>query len=333
MTVDRFYPYRTAAGQVAFEMDLADGLVLRRTGDGSIVAYEEEPEAVTIMASVCVTDDVFDTVLPPAERDDPPVDIRLVYASRESRRRSSLSLPGDGIHEGVLTLEREDWRGVVEIRAILVRTRTGPGSTPGFATDHGSLLAWSEPRRVLFDEPQQPPGDQLEVRWENFAESTNPWRRRNAASIFALDTGGERPTVFLNSGIPRAVDILGSAGSHGRKARIRDATNYMIVHQVWSSLLATALARIAAITRTDQGMSMEDLLGEVNDWEARILRDWSGYLYPDLDSGTAALEELLRAAGDPAETQTIMELLPNAIQQRFRTFRGFQGLVQEGDTL
>ena len=329
---DRFYPYRTATGHMAFDLDLADGLDLRRTGDGTILAYEQEVDAVTLHAAVCVTDDVFDRVLPPDERTDPPVDVRLVYASRESRRRASVPLPGDGIHEGVLTLERSEWRGAVDIRAILVRTQTSLQPPSGYAVDRGAVLAWSATRRVLFDEPRQPPGDQLEVRWESFVDSANPARRRNASSIFALETGGERPVVFLNSGVPRAVDVLGSAGTRGTKARIRDATNFMIAHQVWSSLLATALARVAATKRSDGQLDTEDLLGEAGDWEARVLRDWSRHLYPDMDP-QGALESLLGAAGDAAETQAIMDYLPNAVQERFRTYRGFQGLVREGDAL
>ncbi len=330
---DRFYPYRTAAGHMAFDLDLPDGVDLRRTSNGTtIVAYEENLDAVTLHAAVCVTDAVFDSVLPPAERADPPVDIQLVYASRESRRRSSIFLPGDGIHEGVLTLERRDWRGTVEIRALLVRTVAASEPSSGFAVDRGAGLAWSDTRSVLFDEPRQPPGDQLEVRWEKFAESANPARRRSADNIFALETGGERPVVFLNSGIPRAVDVLGSAGTHGTKARIRDATNFMIAHQVWSSLVATALAKVAAIERSGEQLDPEDLLGEVGDWEARVIRDWNRHLFPDLDP-QGALEALLSAAGDPGEMQMIMTFLPGAIQKRFRTYRGFQGLVREGDAL
>ena len=329
---DRFYPYHTATGHMAFDLDLPDGMDLRRTGDGTILAYEKQVDVVTLHAAVSVTDDVFDRVLPPPERADPPVDVRLVYAGRESRRRASVSLPGDGIHEGVLSLERQEWRGAVEIRAILVRTRAASQAYPGFAADRGAVLAWSGTRRVLFDEQRQPPGDQLEVRWENFAGSANPARRRSASSIFALETGGERPVVFLNSGIPRAVDVLGSASTHGTKARIRDATNYMIVHQVWSSLVASALARVAAIDRSGEQLDPEDLLGEAGDWEACVLRDWSRYLYPHLDP-QGALEALLGAAGDPVETQALMAYLPNAIQERFRTARGFQGLVSEGDAL
>ncbi len=332
MSADRFYPYRVAAEQMLLDLSLPEGPDLRRTGDGSIVVYEEEPDVLKLNASVLIADSVFDWVLAPSERANPPVDVRLVCSSRESRRRSSISMPGDGIHEGELTLERQDWRGIVEIRAVLVRTDTASKPSSGFAADRGASLAWSSSRRVLFDEPPQPPGDQLEVKWENFAESTNPARKRNAASIFALDTSGEQPVVFLNLGVHRAVDVLGSAGTHGRKARIRDATNYMIVHQVWTSLVGISLAKMAAIKNSGESVSSDDLLGEVGDWEARTLRDWSRHLYPDLDHEDA-LETLIKAADNPVETQEIMSFLPSAIQQRFRTFRGFEGLVREGDTL
>lgn len=333
MSPDRFYPYRTAPEQIRLTID-TESAEVRRSGDGSVLAYPDGTEAIDIRISIAIPDSVFERVIAPVESADPPLDVQVVYRSTESRKRSALSVSGDGIHEGTLTLRRRDWRGAVEIQAILVRTRDGDGLPGGFASARGSLLAWSPPRSVLFDEPPQPPGGQLRVQWEDFGRSPSRWRREHADDLFALDTTGDLPVVFLNSRISQAYAILQSPGTRGPRARIRDATYSMIVHQVWSSLLAIALAELARnmdLLEEDR-LDPEERLGHIPGWQQSIVRDWSNYLYPDRDPGSA-LEDLVLAAGDPSKVRDVMSRLPNAIQSRLRTVRGFDGLVRECESI
>jgi hypothetical protein len=76
----------------------------------------------------------------------------------------------------------------------------------------------------------------------------------------------------------------------------------------------------------------EDRLGQIADWQQGIVRDWSGYLYPDRDPDSA-LQELVSAADNPGSMSDVMGRLPNAIQMRLRTVRGFQGLLREGERM
>lgn len=333
MSPDRFYPYRTAAEQIRLAIDPAD-IELGRGSDGSLLAYGDDTEVVNLRLSIAIPDSVFEQVVAPAELADPPLDVRVVYRSIESRKRCVLSVSGDGIYEGTLSLRRQDWRGAVEMQALLIRTREGDGLPAGFASARGALLAWSAPGRVLIDEPHQPPGGQLRVRWEDFASSSSHWRRQHAGDLFALDTTEDPPVIFLNLGIPQAYPVLQSAGTRGPKARIRDATYSMIVHQVWSSLLSIALAELAAtsVTPGEEDQDPEDRLGQIADWQQGIIRDWSSYLYPDRDP-ESALQELVLAADAPGSMTDVMSRLPNAIQMRLRTVRGFQGLVREGERM
>ncbi len=187
---------------------------------------------------------------------------------------------------------------------------------------------------MLFDQPPQPPGGQLRVQWEDFGRSTSLWRREHADDLFALDTTGDLPVVFLNSGISQAYVILQSSGTRGPRARIRDATYSMIVHQVWSSPLAIALAELARNTDflEEDRLDPEEGLRQIPGWQQSIVRDWSNYLYPDRDPGSA-LEDLMLAAGDPGRVRDVMIRLPNAIQSRLRTVRGFEGLVLESESI
>ncbi len=333
MNPDRFYPYRTAADEIRLEID-PEGADLPRGSDGSILAFADDGETVGVHISIAIPDSVFDKVVAPAERGNPPLDLQLLYQSVESRKRCVLSLPGDGVHEGRLILRRRDWRGAVEMRAVLVRTADVDHGLAGYAGARGSLVAWSAPRRVVFDEPLQPPGGQLRVRWEKFSTSPSRWRREHADNLFALDTTGDLPVVFLNSAVSQAYPVLQSSGTRGRRARIRDATYSMIVHQVWSSLLAIALAELAQSMSLSEEESLdpETRLEQIPTWQQSILRDWSTYLYPDRDP-ESALEELVSAGGDARKTGDVMSRLPNAIQKRLRTVRGFEGMVREGERM
>jgi len=185
---------------------------------------------------------------------------------------------------------------------------------------------------VLFDEPHHPPGGKLPVRWEDFSRSDSRWRREHADSLFALDSSEDPPVIQLNSGIPQAYSVLQSHGTRGMKARIRDATYSTIVHQVWSSLLAIALAELAGtvVWPEEEHLDPEERLGRMGGWQQSIVRDWSIYLYPDRDP-EAALEEVVSAADDARKMTDVMSRLPNAIQKRLRTGRGFEGLVREAE--
>ncbi len=109
MSPDRFYPYRTAPEQIRLEVD-TEGAEVRSGGDGSVLAYEDGAEVVDIHISIAIPDSVFEGVLAPAERADPPLDVQVVYRGIESRKRGALSVSGDRIHEGTLTLWSKDWR-------------------------------------------------------------------------------------------------------------------------------------------------------------------------------------------------------------------------------
>lgn len=332
MPTRSFFPYRTAPDQLMFELHAADGTAIP-SSNGSLLAYEQDFETLEIRADVVMVDDVLGRVIDPSEHDDPPAEVRLVCRSDRSRARHSVPLDGDGIYETTLVFDRQEWSGDVEIQAVMFRTRRNGSVSPasGFATERGSLLAWSEPRRLVLDEPSRPLGDRLDVQWENFAESTNFRRRAHPDHLFDLDTStGERPIIYCNSGLRALRAILNSRAPHGKVASIRDATNYMIAHQVWSSLLSIALAEVArAGAKALEDASVEEILDTVGgDWQRRILRDWSRWLYPG-ETAEAALEKVVVGAGSPEVVEEIMTLLPHAIQKRFLTFRGHEKLVNQ----
>lgn len=324
MSIDRFYPYRTCPDSLQLELD-APGLELPRGSDGALQIYDQDIAEVTLRAAVAMPGHVLPTVLAPEERNNPPVSVVLVCQSVEARRREARPLDGDGVYEITFTLRRSEWIGAVEFQAALVRTTARQGLPAGFGADRGCLLAWSEPRRVLFDEPPLPPGNFLEVVWVRFDEG-DEWLRRHESHLFALETTGPRPRLLLNSGVPGAVSILAGTGTRGPAARIRDATYHLIVHQVWSSLLAAAMGHLAATAPSPEDEPDLDLL---EPWQQGVLQGWAPFLFPEEEREGALKQLPASVRRQDTMDAVLLRRLPTAIQQRLSTFRGFEGLVQE----
>jgi hypothetical protein len=300
-----------------------------RGADGALHLYQTDLDELVLHVSAAVPAEIRQEVLPRSETNQAPIELRLVCQSVESRKRFSQVLAGDGVHEGKVTFRKKEWAGLAEIRALLLRTKQG--TSAGFASDRGSALAWSRPFRLLFDEPPPHPGNHLNIQWESFGSSGDRWRRRNEGQLFALDTSRERPTLFLNRDFEGAYRVLNSDAPHGRTARARDVTSFMLVHSVWTSMVAIALAAVASCKAEGDNLTTEEILDELNQYQGGTLRDWAHYLYPESDASTA-LEQVVSAGGDMVRTADVMARLGNAIQTRFSTHVGFQKLWETLDT-
>jgi hypothetical protein len=329
MPTETFYPYATAADRIPLAVN-AVGADIEAGSDGSILAYKH-PAIDPLLLRIVTTlpDDVINRTIPLLERDNPPVELMVSYVSAESRARGRVPLrpASHGAFEGELSLTRKDWRGSLWFDAVLVRRSWNSTASPGYGNGRGTLLAWSDSVRVVFDEPQLPPGSTLELWWESFEESNDPLRRRHPEHLFALDLSRERPAIVLNKGFSGAVDVLMNENTQGRRARIRDATFYMIAHQVWTSLLGTAFAALQQVSSETPDLDPREWLEGLEDWQKRAVRDWSGYIFDEEDDIETALDRLLHEARTSDGVSNLMTRLPSAIQHRLRTYRGFASLV------
>lgn len=320
-----FYPYATAGGAIALSLD-APRVEIPVESNGDLRLFEIDTAEITVRASVAIPADLYEEVFSPEERDSPPAEVRIVLRSIESRTRSTWLLEGDGIYEHMLDLRRDDWSGMVEIQAVLTRSTTSSSVPEAYASEKGNLLAWSEIRRILFDAPPPPPSEYLPARWADFEAVA--WLRPFANNLFALSIEDSQPELLLNQRIPGAVSVLESKAMRGPEARIRNATYYMIAHQVWSSLIASVLDRLASLAHDG-----EPDLGDLLSWERGVVREWAPLLLHEepRDQATSILLERIGQAGFRQELLIVR--LPTAIQAHVRTFRGFEGLVREVDRL
>lgn len=329
MSISEFYPFKTRPDSIRLELAPAQEEI-HRSSDGSLLVYETDSDRLVVNAVVSVPEDIISDVLESSEQQQPPVKAILTYGSIESRQRNSIILPGSGSSECSLEFSRDQWRGTVEVQASLVRTTENPNISTAYGSKAGARLAWSNPSRILFDEPRLPPGDYLRIVWKDFANSED-WLRRQSDHLFALDTSEEIPTLVLNQGISGAYKVLNSRSNSGKIAEIRDATFYMIVHQVWTSLIAEALVNLAeAITGDENNTDL--ILDELPVWQRRIVIDWAPKLYSE-ENADESLSHLISSIGQGNWSRDLLYTgLPEAIQRQYKTWRGFKGLVQEMGT-
>lgn len=320
MSKQQFYPYFARPGKVELQIDPRCDQLKGATGGGRITLYATEATEVVLDVTATVPDAVFRETLHPGELSQPPAELRLILQAIEARHRRSIRLTGTGgVYRSTLTLRKRDWCGTLRVQAFLVRNASNSALPSGYARDHGAMLASSDEIELQFDENAAPPtGGLLENRWVDFTQAEQEWLRRQGDNLFALDITSDPPILFLNSAVNGAQSTLNSEASHGRRARIRDLTFNLIAHQVWSSLLGTALTELAA-QGVQSGPDALDIK-ELTRWQQAALNEWLPHLYPEIDSREDALSQLYADLRGHAWTRSLLvQRLPEALQQRFKT--------------
>lgn len=322
MTVSRFYPYATVPEGVQLQLRTVEPSTAV-ADDGSLWAADDELAEVHLELAVSVDESVIEKVLPPHERQDPCTRLVLVARNTEGRRRQAFDVPDDGVV--CLDLARDEWVGLVELYATVARSQAAPSPTDGYASHSGALLAWSNPLHLRFDEPTERSGDLLPVRWVRFTEL--PDLQTRSRHLFALNPQNP-PELLLNADVLELRAVLDSKGTHGAKARIRDAVFMQLAHQVWTSLLVTALASLTAQADSSDEDPGDELLDDLAPWEAAVLRRWGAELFPEVE-GDSVIPILVETAASSNASELFIVRIPNAIQKRVQSYKAFEGLVKD----
>jgi hypothetical protein len=325
-----FYPYRTVPDclELRCESDEADVVVEERR-----VLMQNVPDdsEVTLRLHVLERSDPLKTVLPEHEHGEPPLKTLVIARSLGSRFRRSIALAenGDGAWTGKLELAKCGVFGTIELEPVMIRTT--PANEPGFAGHVGARLAWGPVVVAQLDDPPTSAGQHLEIRWDDFKKTANPWRREHEGALYLLDIAADPPELWLNEAIPRFKPLAHTTGRRGRDMRVRNATFALIAAQVWTSLLGAVVTNLARLTQVDPELEPAQALEWLSDWEARVLHHWSPQLFPDAGSRQEAVEELVALAASPQEQGQLQQrLVPHVLKIADAT-RSFAGLIRLRD--
>lgn len=331
MTSRQFFPFRNAANSISITVTV-NGLEVAEGSQTRVPVYELDSPLVEVDIAALVPERVFQETLPADEQEKPPAEIVLVCQSVASHKRQSIRLSGVTAGRGQLSLKREEWFDRARIQALLVRTEDNASVPAGYAADRGSILAWSDEYELLFDEPPPPPfGGFIRIIWESFSASSADMLRNQPSSLFALNPAKDPPELYLNKDVEMAFEILDSKGTRGKKARIRDLTFQVIVHEVWSSLLGDVLLELREEMNSHTSAEPFELADtEMPAWKENIIKEWALKVCSDGQTTERAVEELFNVLGEPGGWgEIMMARVPRVLQEEHKLSDVFRNLVRE----
>lgn len=318
MSWQRAFPYTTNNSALSCEATPLGGEVAERT-DGTWDAFSKDVDRLRFTLAIKTQVDRLASCLPPGTEIEEALELVVSLEGLHSRQRRDLYTLDVGSHDLEIELDPAEYLGRVDLN-VFVRLRSELEAHSGFAHLKSSRVARAQLPSIWFSEPPQSVGDALEIRWENFDEHGD----LVDGQLFAIRLE-ERPVILLNSEISKAYDILGSKGTWGAAARIRDAIYGQIVHQAWSSIISHCLLEIA---RHDEDEAPETVLAELDEWQAQVIRAWAPEFIAgeaDPEAASIALIDLCRETG----SLVLLHQLPEVIQKKCSTIDGFNGLIKE----
>jgi len=199
-----------------------------------------------------------------------------------------------------LELNRSEVLGAVDVTVFVVR-KAKQERDIAFASDTAARLIASRRLAIRIDPVERRPGPGLAIQWESFKSSQHPYRSKNVAVLFHLDTAKGEPVLFLNKDSdPDLQVILGSEAPRGRRAVLRNLLFSSIAMPVWNSLVRLALKEVSEDGSIAPG------------WQRNVLSAVASVAAPDCGA-EEALQRLVRDLRDPSGGFAIEERLPVVI--------------------
>jgi hypothetical protein len=318
-----FYPYAFADKELNIEiLDVkVDGISLpgRVTPENLAISLLDlvDWEQATLKLKISLPEDAISTVLPEYERSTPPLRLRVILSCEKTRWRRgyALSYSEDrGTWSGSVEINRAQLRETVKLVGHLVRTVSSP-SNYRFANRQASRVASSQEWHLYIDAPSLPPGNHLEVRWEDFKVSEHPVRAANPTLMYYLDFSETQPVLWLNEGISDFKPVLMSLGTVGSKAAVRNTLFDSISQTVWISLVLQA-ANAAPDADSDPP----------EDWQRGILLQFAPFVFRDCTK-ELAVRQFITAAKDAEQIPTLIESMIVGAQAKLNLVKSTNGIL------
>lgn len=254
--------------------------------------------------------------------DDTLMVVSLRCSATKLRRAVVLEPVGDGRWRGDAMFRKDDVRNVVQFQPRLVRKTRIPSAgaeiQEGLAGDAGSIIAEGRNVMVSVDASPQPIQGGTRVTWEDFGQSSNPWRREHASDLFHLELDDSQPVLWLNRRYDSLHAALHGHASFGVDAVIRHMANLAIAQSVWFQLF---IAAAHAIDADEESGSVEP---PESHWKRGVLSNYLTELFPNLSE-----EDRLRRLVDMRTADQISTLvsLAGTVTQRLVSASRLLGLA------
>jgi hypothetical protein len=304
-------------------------------GDGEPTVYDVSAEPPWRKLTLGLTANVSETelrrVLPPglASKHDVSLVVSIACPSTKFRHGATLGAKSAGTWAGHLTLSREDLRGVVSLRPLLVLTprSSKPLLEAGYAHRGGSVIGRGDTLQLMVDASALSPTQALVTTvWEDFSSSENSWRREHSNSLFHLEPYSDRPRLFLNARYSELREILNSEAERGAEAAVRDLTAALIADSVWVQLAVVAAS--AATIEEDDSVTITGA-----EWKRLLVENLLPALYPDEANAAERLRRLGADLHEGTGAESLLSRIGTVVQEMVATHRVVEAAVRAHEVL
>ncbi|MEV4191407.1 hypothetical protein [Streptomyces toxytricini] len=202
----------------------------------------------------------------------------LSEKATNARTTAVLRRTAGGGAEGAIELDRARYHSRATLDVSVVATVDGvAGRLIGSAKDPWYVdLRASTPER----------GQEIDIVETDFGAGEHDWLRAYRESVWIVDTTGDMPTVYLNTGaVEGLVELLHGRGGTASERAVRDMTHSMIAQDAWTAMFHSAAGDLDA---DEDGTPIMP-----GGWRESVLRSMLPHVLPDLQP-VDALHEILR---------------------------------------
>lgn len=249
-----------------------------------------------------------------SERKNPPYLVGLAYESKDSRRADfiNLSKVSGNNFSGKLPLDFDNWRGRINLKVVLLRSKTIP-KTQGFLTNEYSELANSEEYLLDITEKEtSDSGGSLKVVFRSFKNMVVDGETSFAEdSVYFLDMSEDLPEISINSDLHQStLAMFEKSGRNTRMTTLRDAIFSGIETDIWEQLATISFQEIR------DAESISDF-EELEMPYSGICKAIASTIFPGLDDKDAEIQLISLCTGDNDDFKKVLNTrLPVAVQKK-----------------
>lgn len=295
------YPYNHDGKALRFEVtavriDGDDHELPAESGQFRLFKHDDPWTTAEFDVELTVTDETLDYVFPSSVHHEGA----LILAGYAPQTHGRFIEPiktddfGAGTYNGTIELERESYRGHVELEPLLIRKNLHSGDDE-YASQSGRMLAYGPYVDVYFDPPRLSLSGDLPVIPANFKEDNNPGKPGTEWYVDVTDAS--KPKLYLNEAYPTVVAAINA---------VERPTKQGLVGRVTLDHLAVSMLTQFTIKAASHAVIKD---GIEYDWQETLLMDLCGEYFAE---GT--IDEFENSLEIEAISTTINEI--EAIYQR-----------------
>lgn len=252
--------------------------------------------------------------------------VEIACRSTKVRRSIGLERVADGRWQGGVELARDSLANLVTLAPRIALTTDVDHGAAGsdLASSRGEIVAQGRPIALRVDHVESGFRGGLDVRWEDFRASTDPWRKSHTSDVYSMDFGAPEPVLWLNERHVNLKAVLHGDARTPLDVAIKRVAIGLIGQGAWHQLFSTATADLVA--SGDEEAAGEPPAG----WRGAVLDKLLPDMYPELPKAQR-FDRLQVDLGAEAAPGALATRLGTAIQANLKVGDALLGAVRAVD--